>query len=59
MSTNSRQACASPSGGTGADFQARLAGRRRRLRRSVLLTAVLYAATITALTLLPGWVMSR
>lgn len=37
----------------------RIAGSRRRLRRSVALTVVLYAATITALTLLPGWLMAR
>ena len=37
----------------------RIAGSRRRLRRNVALTVVLYAATITALTLLPGWLMAR
>lgn len=37
----------------------RIAGSHRRLRRNVALSAVLYTATIVALTLLPGWLMGR
>lgn len=58
MSTHSRSDLGSPAAPASRVGQ-RIAGSRRRLRRSVALSAALYTAAIMALTLLPGWLMAR
>lgn len=58
MSTHSRSGLASHAASASRTGQ-RIAGSRRRLRRNVVFSVALYTATITALTLLPGWLMAR